>query len=54
MWRIVALLVGIVIWVKFNTFRVPTDPFKWSCQELGSLWISFILMWMLLSSKYLN
>ena len=38
MWHIIALLVRIGLWTKLRIYRVPPDPFIWSCRGFGSLW----------------
>ena len=43
----VYLLVCICLWIKFIIYRVPTDPFRWSCRGFGFIWQALILNWML-------
>ena len=43
----VDLLVCIVLWTKLRIYRVPLDPFRWSCRGFRFLWRVFMLNWML-------
>ena len=45
--RSVDLLVWIVLWTKLMIYRVPPDPFRWSCRGFGFIWRAFMLNWML-------
>ena len=44
--RGVALMVWISLWIKLRIYRVPPDPFRWSCRGFGFLWKVFMLNWM--------
>ena len=48
----VALLVWIGLWTKLIIYRVPPDPFIWSCRGFGSLWLSFMLNFMPWTKNY--
>ena len=45
--RSVDLLVCIGLWTKLRIYRVPPDPFVWSCRGFGFLWRAFVLNLML-------
>ena len=52
--RSVALLIWISILTKFRIYRVSPDPVRWSCRDLGFLWLSFMLNLMLCTKNDLN
>ena len=54
LWKIVSLLIWIHLWTKLNIYRVTPDPVIWSCLGFGSLLQAFMMMWMLLSKKYVS
>ena len=38
MWRIIVLMVCIGVGTKLIIYRIPPDPFRWSCRGFGFLW----------------
>ena len=52
--RSVALLVWIGLWNKFRIYRIPPDPFRWSCRVFGFLSRAFMLNWVLLTKNDLK
>ena len=54
LWYIISLLVWIGLWTKLTIYRVPSDPFIWSCRGFGYLWKAFILNWMVWTKNNLK
>ena len=52
MWRIIALLVWIGLWIKLRIYLVPSDPVRWYCRGFGFIWRAFMLNWMLWTNNY--
>ena len=42
-WRLIAMLVWIGIWIKLRIYRVTTEPVMWSCRSFGFLWRAFMI-----------
>ena len=40
------MLLWIGLWKKLRIYKVPIDPFRWSCQDFVSLWIALMITWM--------
>ena len=49
--RSVAILLGIGLWTKLRTYRVPPDPVRWPCRCFGFLWRAFMLNGMLYTNN---
>ena len=54
LWCIISLLVWIGLWKKLRIYRVPSDPFIWSCRGFGSIWLAAIMIWLILSNNGLR
>ena len=48
------LLVCVVICIKLRIYGLPLDTVKCYCLGCGYIWQAFIMMWMLISNKYLS
>ena len=40
------MLLWIGLWKKLRIYKVPIDPFRWSCQDFVSLWLALMITWM--------
>ena len=52
--RVIGMMVWIGLWTKLRIYRVPPDPVIRSCWGFGSLWLSFMMSWMILSNNKLK
>ena len=46
-----------LVFEKLSIYKVPPEPFSWSCQGFGYLWWAFVLIWMpefKITSRYLT
>ena len=44
LWYIIDLMMWIGICTKLRVYKVPPDPFRWSCRGFGSLCQAFMLI----------